>query len=107
MAGPREATELLDQARLTQIAERLVQQVLAIKPGEAVSIVCDSEGASAPVTRAVVDACVKAGSDPTCLVMQPRSINGAELPEPMTGAFLHSKVLINLSGSSIAHARAG
>lgn len=98
---------MLDQARLAQIADKLVGEVLGIKPGETVSIVCDITGFPTPVTEAVVKACVKAGTDPACLVMQPRAINGAELPEPMTGAFVQSKVLINLSGTSIAHVRAG
>lgn len=98
---------MLDREWLTQIAEKLAREVLAIKPGETVSIVCDSQGVSSPVTEAVVQACLKAGTDPVCLVMQPRSINGAELPGPMTGAFVDSRVLINLSGTSIAHVRAG
>ncbi len=98
---------MLDQARLTQVAEKLVGQVLGVKPGESVSIIRDSESDSAPVAEAVVQACVKAGTDPVCLIMLPRAINGAELPEPMSGAFVGSKVLINLSRTSIAHVRAG
>jgi hypothetical protein len=73
----------LDQSWLKQVAEKLVGQVLAIKPGESVSILCDRESASGPVAEAVVQACEKAGTDPVCLVMKARSINGEELPEPI------------------------
>ncbi|MHB0869469.1 MAG: aminopeptidase [Chloroflexota bacterium] len=97
---------MLDQTRLAQIAEKLVFQAVAIKRGETVSIVRDSEAESAVVAQAVLEACVRAGTDPVTLIMQPRSINGAELPEPMAGAFVRSNVIINLGRTGLAHVRA-
>lgn len=97
---------MLDQARLTQVAEKLVGQVLALKQGETVTIIRDSEAVSAPLAEAVSQAAMRVGAEPVSLIIVPRSVGGQELPEPVAGTFLRSSAVINLARWAVEHTRA-
>ncbi|MHB0869468.1 MAG: aminopeptidase [Chloroflexota bacterium] len=98
---------MLDQARLTQVADKLVGQVLALKPGETVCIIRDSDVPSAPLAEAVSEAVMRAGAEPISLIIVPRSVGGQELPDTVAGAFLRSSAVINLARWAVEHTRAG
>jgi leucyl aminopeptidase (aminopeptidase T) len=87
------------------VADKLLGQVLGVRPGERVCLVRDSD-ASGPLAETLIRAAQKAGTDPVSLMMSPRACNGAELPEPVAGAFLHADVIINLARTGLAHTRA-
>jgi leucyl aminopeptidase (aminopeptidase T) len=97
---------MLDQARLTQVADKLVGQVLALRRGETVCIFRDSEAVSAPLAEAVSQAAIRAGAEPLSLIIVPRSVGGQELPEPVAGAFLRSSAVVNLARWAVEHTRA-
>jgi len=97
---------MLDQARLTQVADKLVDQVLALKPGETVCIFRDSEAPSAPLAEAVGQAAIRVGAEPVSLIIVPRTVGGQELPEPVAGTFLRSNAVINLARWAVEHTRA-
>jgi leucyl aminopeptidase (aminopeptidase T) len=97
---------MLDQARLTQVAEKLVGQVLALRQGETVTIIRDTESVSAPLAEALAQAALRVGAEPLSLIIVPRAVGGQELPEPVAGAFLHSSAVINLARWAVEHTRA-
>ncbi len=97
---------MVDQARLNQVAEKLVGQVVALKRGETVCIIRDSETPSAPLAEAVSRAVQRAGGEPISVIIVPRSVGGQELPETVAGAFLRSNVVINLARYAVEHTRA-
>jgi len=94
-----------DQAWLKQVAEKLLGQVMALKAGETICIVRDSEG-TAPLGEAITQAALAVGAEPLTLLMVPRSVGGTELPEPVAGAFLRSNAIANLTRWSLVHSRA-
>lgn len=97
---------MLDQARLNQIAEKLVGQVLGLRRGETLCIVRDSEAPSAPLAEALAQAALQAGAEPLSVIIRPRSVGGEELPEPVAGAFLRSSAVVNIARWAVEHTRA-
>lgn len=97
---------MLDEKRMAQVAEKVVGQVLALKPGETVSIIRDVEEESRPLAEAISRAAIAAGAEPVSLVIVPRSVGGQELPEPIAGAFLRSNAVIGLARWAVEHTRA-
>jgi 2,5-dihydroxypyridine 5,6-dioxygenase len=97
---------MLDEKRITEVAEKLVGQVVALRPGETVCIIRDSEEESRPLAEAVSKAAIQAGGEPVSIIIVPRSVGGQELPEPVAGTFLNSNVVVNLARWAVEHTRA-
>jgi 2,5-dihydroxypyridine 5,6-dioxygenase len=97
---------MLDEKRMAEVAEKLVGQVVAVRPGETVCIIRDSEEESRPLAEAVSRAAIQAGAEPVSLIIVPRSVGGQELPETVAGAFLRSNVVVNLARWAVEHTRA-
>lgn len=97
---------MLSEERMAQVAEKVVGQVLALKPGETVSILRDTEEESRPFTKILFSAVRSAGAEPLSLLIVPRTVGGQELPEPVAGAFIRSSAVINITQWPITHSRA-
>jgi 2,5-dihydroxypyridine 5,6-dioxygenase len=97
---------MLDERRMVQVAEQVVGQILALKPGETVCILRDTEEDSRPFASIISAAVRRAGAEPVSLIIVPRTVGGQELPEPVAGAFLRCGAIINLAKWAIVHSRA-
>lgn len=97
---------MLSEERMALVAEKVVGQVLALKPGETVCILRDTEEDSRPFTAVISAAVRQAGAEPVSLIIIPRTVGGQELPEPVAGAFLRSSAVINIARWPITHSRA-
>jgi 2,5-dihydroxypyridine 5,6-dioxygenase len=97
---------MLDTKRMCAVAEKVARQVLALKPGETVCILRDTEDASRPFAEIISTAVRRAGAEPVSMIIVPRTVGGQELPETAAGAFLRSSAVINLTQWPITHSRA-
>src|SRR5574340_766805 len=97
---------MLDTERMQEVARKVATQVLALKPGETVCILRDTEEGSAPFATLLSQAALKAGAEPVSLIIVPRTVGGQELPEPVAGAFLRCSAIINSAKWPIVHSRA-
>ncbi|MHB8910537.1 MAG: aminopeptidase [Syntrophales bacterium] len=97
---------MLDERRMVQVAKQVVEQILALKPGEMVCILRDTEEDSRPFTAIISAAARQAGAEPVSMIIEPRTVGGQELPETAAGAFLRSSAVINLTKWAIVHSRA-
>jgi len=97
---------MLDERRMEQVAQQVVGQILALKPGETVCVLRDTEEDSRPFTAIISAAVRRAGAEPVSMIIEPRTVGGQELPEPVAGAFLRSSAIINLGKWAIVHSRA-
>lgn len=97
---------MLDERRMVQVADQVVGQILALKPGETVCILRDTEEDSRPFTALISAAVRRAGAEPVSMIIEPRTVGGQELPETVAGAFLRSSAIINLGKWAIVHSRA-
>ncbi|MBA4421937.1 MAG: hypothetical protein C0390_02405 [Syntrophus sp. (in: bacteria)] len=97
---------MLDTGRMNEVAEKVVTQVLALKAGETVCILRDTEEDSGPFAAILSRAALRAGAEPVSLIIVPRTVGGQELPEPVAGAFLRCSAIINLAKWAIVHSRA-
>src|SRR5450759_5307891 len=97
---------MMDEGKMAQIAEQVVGQVLALKPGETVCILRDTEEDSRPFAAILSAAVRRVGAEPASPTIVPRTVGGQELPEPVAGAFLRSSAVINLTKWPITHSRA-
>jgi len=97
---------MLDTQRMCEVAEKVVGQVLALKPGETVCILRDTEEESRPFTEIISTAARQAGAEPVSLIIVPRTVGGEELPEPVAGAFSRCNAVINIAKWPITHSRA-
>jgi leucyl aminopeptidase (aminopeptidase T) len=96
---------MMDKEQMTKIAEKVVGQVLALRPGETVCILRDGEE-SGPFASIISQAALRVGAEPVSLIIVPRTVGGQELPEPVAGAFIRSSAIINLAQWPIVHSRA-
>jgi len=96
---------MLSEERMAQIARTVVEQVLALRPGETVAIIRDL-GDPNPFAEILSEAVQRAGAEPVSLLIVPRTVGGQELPEPVAGALLRSSALIILSRWVTVHNRA-
>ena len=55
---------MLDERRMVQVAEQVVGQILALKPGETVCILRDTEEDSRPFASIISAAVRRAGAEP-------------------------------------------
>ncbi len=72
---------MLGTERMCEVAEKVVTQVLALKPGETVCILRDTEEESRPFAGIISGAARRAGAEPVSLIIVPRTVGGQELPE--------------------------
>ena len=97
---------MLDERRMVQVADQVVGQILALKPGETVCILRDTEEDSRPFAAIISAAVRRVGAEPVSMIIEPRTVGGQELPETVAGAFLRSSAIINLGKWAIVHSRA-
>ncbi len=97
---------MLDERRMEQVARQVAGQILALKPGETVCILRDTEEESRPFAAIISAAVRRAGAEPVSMIIEPRTVGGQELPETVAGAFLRSSAIINLGKWAIVHSRA-
>ena len=97
---------MLDERRMVQVAEQVVGQILALKPGETVCVLRDTEEDSRPFASIISAAVRRVGAEPVSVIIVPRTVGGQELPEPVAGAFLRCSAIINLAKWAIVHSRA-
>lgn len=90
---------------LARTASNIVNQVLAVQPGEAVTIACDTES-SAGVTEALAAMVVAAGARPVVVRDLAREIGGQEPSQPLAAALLHSQAAILQSKYALVHTNA-
>jgi leucyl aminopeptidase (aminopeptidase T) len=96
---------MLSEAQMAQVAKKVVEQVLALRPGETVSIIRDLGDAN-PFATILTEAVQQAGAEPVSLVIISRTVGGHELPEPVAGALSRSSALISLARWVTVHNRA-
>jgi 2,5-dihydroxypyridine 5,6-dioxygenase len=97
---------MLDELRMVQVVQQVVGRILALKPGETVCLLRDTEEESRPFAAIISAAVRRAGAEPTSLIIEPRTVGGQELPETAAGAFIRSSAIINLTKWAIVHSRA-
>lgn len=97
---------MLSEERMVQVAEKVVGQVLALRPGETVCILRDAEEDSGHFAAVISRTALRAGAEPVSLIIVPRTVGGQELPEPVAGAFSRSSAIINIARWPIVHSRA-
>lgn len=97
---------MLDTERMRDVAERVVGQVLALKSGETVCLLRDTEEESRAFAAILSAAALRVGAEPVSLIIVPRTVGGQELPETAAGAFFRSSAVINLTQWPIVHSRA-
>jgi len=81
-----------------------LERCLAVRPGEAVLIVTDTE--KERIGRALFSRAVELGSEAAILTMLPRSKHGEEPPGPVAGAMKRADVVICPTKYSLTHTRA-
>jgi 2,5-dihydroxypyridine 5,6-dioxygenase len=97
---------MLTEKTMIEVAQKVVGQVLGLKPGETVTILRDTEEDSAPFAQILSREAMRVGAEPVSMIIPPRTVGGQELPEPVAGAFLRSSALINITKWPIIHSRA-
>jgi leucyl aminopeptidase (aminopeptidase T) len=96
---------MLDEKRMSEVAKTVVGQVLALKPGETVTIIKDAGDAN-PFSEILSAEIQKAGAEPVIVIIVSREVGGAELPAPLAGALLNTNALISLGRWVTVHNRA-
>ncbi len=91
--------------QLARTASKIVNEVLAIQPGETVTIACDTE-ASESVTELLATMVVAAGASPVVVRDLAREIGGQEPSKPLAAALLHSDAAILQSKYALVHTNA-
>ncbi len=90
---------------MTQTAQRIVQQVLAIRPKEEVCILVDTEQSQA-ILETLAIAVRYAGAKPVIVTMLPTGMGGAEPPDVAAAAISAADASILLVGYALTHTRA-
>lgn len=83
-------------------ARRLVEQVMAIKPGERVLLVTDSDRSPA-ITEAMAHALAGAGVELAIMHMNPHLMGGIDLPPHVAGAMNASDVVVLQTSFASVH----
>lgn len=91
--------------QLARTASNIVNQVLAVQPGETVTIACDTESSNG-VTEALAAMVVAAGARPVVVRDLAREIGGQEPSQPLAAALLHSQAAILQSKYALVHTNA-
>lgn len=92
-------------AALVPTARRIVETVLAVRAGEKVCILTDTEMPSA-ITEALMGAGVSSGADVIVVVMQPRDMGGVEPPVAARAAIEASDAVIFQASYALTHTNA-
>ncbi len=91
--------------QMTQTAQRIVQQVLAIKSNEKVCILADTEQSQA-ILETLAIAVRYAGAKPVLVTMLPTGMGGVEPPDIAAAAISAADASILLVGYALTHTRA-
>jgi leucyl aminopeptidase (aminopeptidase T) len=95
----------MELSRLAFAANMLVNQVVAVRPGETVVIVTDTDRPRT-ITQALSYSAVSAGGTVVVVTMEPQQIGGQEPPAPVAAAMAAAQVVINQSTQSLTHTAA-
>ncbi len=91
--------------QMTETAQRITQQVLAIKPKEKVCILSDTEQSQA-IVETLAMAVRHAGGEPVVVTMLPTGMGGVEPPEIAAAAISASDAAILLVSNALTHTKA-
>lgn len=95
----------MELRRLAFAANMMVTQVLALKRGETVLIVTDTDCPST-ITQALAYSATSAGGEVVIVTMEPLAVGGQEPPAPVAAAMAAAQVVINQSTHSLTHTAA-
>ncbi len=95
----------MELSRLAFAANMLVNQVVAVRPGETVVIVTDTDRPRT-ITQALAYSTVSAGGTVVVVTMEPQEIGGQEPPAPVAAAMAAAQVVINQATHSLTHTAA-
>lgn len=92
----------MDKLKLAKMnARKIVVDTCAVKPGESVVVVTDSEAAPL-MAQSLYDASLEAGAIPVIITMQ-KVKPGEPLPDAVSAALMHADVIITPTTTSIYH----
>jgi leucyl aminopeptidase (aminopeptidase T) len=89
---------------LSKAVETVVRQCLAVKPGEQVLVVTDTE--KQPIGEALRAGAAAAGGEAVLMVMDPREVDGQDPPDLVAAAFVNADVFLGPTRRSLSHTRA-
>ncbi len=91
--------------QMARAARMVVERVLAVKPGEGVCIITDTERPRT-ITEALAMAAASAGAETVVVVMTPREMGGVEPPRVVAGAMREADAIVNQATYSLTHTNA-
>jgi leucyl aminopeptidase (aminopeptidase T) len=95
----------MELRRMAFAADMMINQVLALKKGESVLIVTDTD-CPPSITQALAYSATSAGGKVVVMSMEPLEVGGQEPPAPVAAAMAAAQVVINQSTHSLTHTAA-
>ena len=95
----------MELRRMAFAADMMINQVLALKKGETVLIVTDTD-CSPHITQALAYSATSAGGKVVVMSMEPLEVGGLEPPASVAAAMAAAQVVINQSSHSLTHTAA-
>jgi leucyl aminopeptidase (aminopeptidase T) len=92
----------MEITRMAYAANMLINQVLAVKKGESVLIITDTDRPR-NITLALSYSAISAGAEVVVVTMEPQKIGGQEPPAAVAAAMGAVQVVINQSTQSLTH----
>ena len=83
-------------------AKMIVEQILAIKPGQKVCIYSDTERPQS-ITQILAATVQDVGAEPVIVIITPREVGGVDPPAPAAAAIQAADVIIGQASSCIIH----
>lgn len=102
-AAPTPPPQQPDPAQLERALETVVGRCLAIRPGEDVLVIGDTEPESRTLAEALRDAAARHGADAVLTLMDPRANDGSEPPPTIAAALQACDVYIVPTSRSLSH----
>lgn len=93
------------EVQMALTAGRIVQQVLAVKPGESLLLITDTDRPKS-ITRTIATVAAAAGAGVTVITMLPTEMGGVEPPEVVAAAMAAADCIINQTSHSMTHTNA-
>ncbi|HMM22118.1 MAG TPA: aminopeptidase [Selenomonadales bacterium] len=93
------------EVRMAKTAKMIMNTVLAVKPGEKLCIVTDTERPPA-ITKVLAVAAEMAGAQTVVATMEPTGMSGVEPPAVVAAAMAAADVIINQTSHSMTHTNA-
>lgn len=101
--GPPQPPTAPQPAQLERALETVVGRCLAVRPGEQVLVIGDTEPESRTLAQALRDAAARRGADAVLALMDPRANDGAEPPPAIAAALAACEVYIVPTSRSLSH----